>query len=105
MRASPPAQDLRIVVGRVTGVIFLIAAALLAAGLCVARPPADNPIPSIFAPHSTPADSIYRLSIFVLIITGLIFVVVFSLLTYATLKFRSRASDAAHEPAQVYGST
>src|SRR5271169_2804982 len=99
MRASPPAQDLRIVVGRVTGVIFLIAAALLAAGLCVARPPADNPIPNIFDPHSTPADSILQLSSFVLIITAVIFVVVCYLLTYAILKFRSRPSDSPNEPA------
>ena len=60
---------------------------------------------NIFAPSSTPAKSIANLSIFVLVITGVIFVVVFVLLVYSIVKFRSRASDAGHEPAQVYGST
>jgi cytochrome c oxidase subunit II len=35
---------------------------------------------SIFAPASTPAHSIFRLSLFVLSVTGLIFAVVFTLL-------------------------
>ncbi len=53
---------------------------------------------------STPADSIFRLSIFVLEITGLIFTVVFSLLVYAIVKYRRRAGDNGHEPPQVFGS-
>jgi cytochrome c oxidase subunit II len=65
---------------------------------------AASPIPSIFKTESTPADSIHRLSIFVLIITGLIFVVVFSLLVYAVAKFGRRPSDTNVEPPQVYGS-
>jgi cytochrome c oxidase subunit 2 len=60
---------------------------------------------NIFAPASTPAKSIVPLSMFVLAITGLIFVVVFTLLVYAIIKFRGRTGDAGHEPAQVYGST
>jgi cytochrome c oxidase subunit II len=60
---------------------------------------------NIFAPASTPAKSIADLSIFVLAITGIIFVVVFTLLIYSVIKFRSRARDAGREPAQVYGST
>lgn len=97
--------DSSLVLGRVAGVLLLLAATLLAAGLCVAGPPSDNPIPSIFEPRSTPADSIYQLSRFVLIITGAIFVVVFSLLGYVILKFRSHTPDDPREPAQVYGST
>jgi cytochrome c oxidase subunit 2 len=93
------------VVGRVTGLLVLLTGILLAARLCVASPPGDNSIPSIFDPHSTPADSIYHLSHFVLAITALIFLVVFTLLTYAAVKFRQRAGDAEREPAQVYGST
>jgi cytochrome c oxidase subunit 2 len=58
---------------------------------------------SIFAPESTPAHSIVRLSLFVLAITGTIFVVVFSLIVYAVIRFRSRKDDGT-EPAQVYGS-
>ena len=60
---------------------------------------------SIFAPASTPAQSIVDLSMFVLGITGLIFVVVASLLVYAVVKFRVTPANADREPAQVYGST
>jgi len=60
---------------------------------------------NIFAPASTPAKSIAHLSVFVLVITGIIFVVVFTLLVYSIIKFRKRASDEGREPAQVYGST
>ena len=60
---------------------------------------------SIFAPASTPAQSIVDLSMFVLGITGLIFVVVASLLVYAVVKFRVTPANADCEPAQVYGST
>src|SRR5712691_10617319 len=60
---------------------------------------------NIFAPASTPAKSIADLSVFVLVITGIIFVVVFALLVYSVVKFRGRATDAGREPAQVYGST
>jgi cytochrome c oxidase subunit 2 len=59
---------------------------------------------SIFAPESTPAHSIMRLSLFVLAITGTIFVVVFSLIIYAVVRFRRRSEDDGKEPAQVYGS-
>src|SRR5882762_2132222 len=59
---------------------------------------------SIFAPESTPAHSIMRLSLFVLSITGVIFVVVFSLIIYAVVRFRRRPEDDGKEPAQVYGS-
>jgi cytochrome c oxidase subunit II len=61
---------------------------------------------NIFAPASTPAKSIADLSVFVLVITGVIFVVVFTLLVYSVVKFRGRVrDDAGREPAQVYGST
>src|SRR3984893_5408924 len=93
------------IVGRAAGVLVLLAGILLAAGLCMASPQVDNPIPSIFKPRSTPAESIYHLSFFVLAISSLIFVVVFSLLAYVVVKFRNRAADTEREPAQVYGST
>ena len=60
--------------------------------------------PSIFSPASTPADSIYHLSLFVLGICGAIFLTVCSLLVYSLLKFRRRAGDDGREPAQIYGS-
>jgi len=59
---------------------------------------------SMFAPESTPAHSIYDISIFVLEVSGAIFVVVASLLVYAVVKFRQRRDDDGTEPAQVYGS-
>ena len=59
---------------------------------------------SMFAPESTPAHSIYDISIFVLEISGAIFVVVAALLVYAVVKFRQRRNDDDTEPAQVYGS-
>jgi cytochrome c oxidase subunit II len=94
-----------VVVSRVAAILVLLTGILLAAGLCTASPRIANPVPSIFQPHSTPADSIYHLSRFVLTITGLIFLVVFSLLSYVIVKFRSSAAADEREPAQVYGST
>jgi cytochrome c oxidase subunit 2 len=86
------------------GILVLLAGILFAAELCTASPAGDNPVPNIFQPHSTTAESIYHLSVFVLVITGLIFLVVFTLLTYAVVKFRKRTAGAEREPAQVYGS-
>jgi cytochrome c oxidase subunit 2 len=92
------------IISRATGVAILVAGVLLAAGLCTATPQ-SNSVPSIFDSRSTPANSIRHLSFFVLGVTGLIFLVVFSLLSYVVVKFRSRATDTEREPAQVYGST
>jgi cytochrome c oxidase subunit 2 len=60
---------------------------------------------NIFAPVSTPAQSIFDLSLFVLEVTAAVFVVVFALLTYAVLKFRKRKATDGGEPTQVYGSS
>ncbi len=59
---------------------------------------------NIFAPASTPAKSIFGLSLLVLAVTGVIFLIVFSLLLYSVVKFRKRKSDDGQEPPQVYGS-
>jgi cytochrome c oxidase subunit 2 len=59
---------------------------------------------NIFAPVSTPANTIFGLSVFVLAVTAIIFVVVFSLLAYAVVRFRKRTDDDGREPPQVYGS-
>src|ERR1700688_3644176 len=69
--------------------------------------PARSPLSptNIFAPVSTPAQSIFDLSRLVLMVTAGIFVVVFSLLAYAIVKFRKRRASDGREPAQVYGST
>ena len=102
--ATMQKADWPVIIGRVAGVLVLLLGILLAAGLCMASPH-DNPVPSIFDPRSTNAQLLYRLSHFVLAITGVIFVVVSSLLAYVMVKFRNRATDVAREPAQVYGST
>ena len=95
----------RRLISKAAGIAVLLAGGLLAASLCFGAPANPPPVPSIFDPHSTPAESIYRLSHFVLSITGLIFVVVFSLLGYAVVKYRKRPGDDDREPTQVYGST
>src|SRR5215469_6336635 len=59
---------------------------------------------NIFAPNSTPAETILGLSKFVLEVTGAIFFVVFSLLVYAVVKFGKKKAGDDREPAQVYGS-
>src|SRR6266851_5522160 len=104
MHRTTHKTDWGVVVGRTTGILALLTGILFAAGLCTASPH-GNPVPSIFDPHSTPAESIRHLSHFVLGVTGVIFLVVFSLLTYAVVKFRSKVTDTEREPAQVYGST
>jgi NADH dehydrogenase FAD-containing subunit len=59
---------------------------------------------NIFAPVSTPAQSILGLSVFVLW-TIVAIVVVFSLLAYAAVRFWNKRGDDSSEPAQIYGST
>lgn len=67
----------------------------------------DSGATSMFSPAATPAHSIMGLSRLMFGITGGIFVVVGSLLTYVTIRFRHRKSDptANQEPPQIYGST
>ena len=77
---------------------FIAVGVLLRADAALAGTPT-----SIFAPHSTPAGQVHQLSIFVLVITGAIFVGVSSLLIYALVRFRERPGDAT-EPPQVFGS-
>ena len=66
---------------------------------------AQGTTPSTLAPASTPAHQIFNLSIFVVAITGGIFVVVGGLLAVALYRFRARKTDPIAEPAQIYGST
>jgi len=76
-----------------------------AAAAAATDPAAPSISPTnIFAPASTPAQSIFGLSLFVLAVTAAIFVVVFTLLTYSVVKFRKRSTDDGREPPQVYGS-
>jgi len=84
--------------------LFFLAGSIFFACPFLARAQGPSQVPNIFDTVSTPADSIHRLSLFVLTITALIFVVVCSLLVYAIVKFRHRPTDENHEPPQVYGS-
>jgi hypothetical protein len=70
--------DRRAIVGRAVGLFVLLIGVLFAAALCNASARSDNPVPTIFATHSTPAESIYHLSPFVFAITGMSFVAVFN---------------------------
>jgi cytochrome c oxidase subunit II len=71
---------------------------------CLAQTSAESSSSTnIFAPASTPADSIYVLSLMVLAVTGAIFVTVFGLLFYSAVKYRARPGDD-REPPQIYGS-
>ena len=85
----------------VRGLVAMLSLGVAKAAFATGRGPAT---PSIFSPASTPADSIYHLSLFVMAICLAIFIVVFTLLAYALVKFRRRAGDDDREPAQIYGS-
>jgi len=67
---------------------------------------ANSKIPpaSIFHPVSTPASDVNTLAIFVLAVTGAIFLIVSGLLAYSLVRFRARAGDDGREPPQIYGS-
>src|SRR5229473_4349053 len=98
MRGTKYATTLAIV--RICAVVLLSMARAAATEPAV---PSMSPT-NIFAPVSTPANSIFGLSIFVLAVTAAIFVVVFSLLVYTVVNFRKRATDDGREPPQIYGS-
>lgn len=68
-----------------------------------AASPLSSPT-NIFAPASTPAQTIFDLSLMVIAIAAAIFVIVGGLLAYSVVKFRKRRNDDGREPAQVYGS-
>jgi len=89
--------------------VWLARCTLLLGILCLSTVTLAQATPSlsptnIFAPASTPAQSIFGLSLFVLAVTGAIFLVVFTLLLYSVVKFRKKRNDDGREPPQVYGS-
>jgi len=98
-------QDRRANMWGRSGVIELLSVLIWPAkhAFAEAAQPALSPT-NIFAPVSTPAHSIFGLSVFVLGVTAAIFVTVFALLVYAIVKYRKRADDDGREPPQVYGS-
>src|SRR5262245_8517855 len=66
---------------------------------------AELPIPSVFAPVSTPAFMIRDLSWLLLAICAAIFAVVAGLLIHVIVRFRARGGMADREPPQIYGSS
>ena len=58
---------------------------------------------NIFASKSTPAIQINHMAALVFCITGVVFVVVATLLVFVIVRYRSRGEDET-EPPQVYGS-
>src|SRR5262247_2620884 len=74
------------------------------AGKTVALPGGGD-VTNIFAPASGHAKTLVDIGMFVLAVTGLIFVIVFGLLATAIARFRESDSDPDREPPQVYGST
>src|SRR5260370_41707843 len=91
--------DWRAIVSRVAGVLVLLVGVLLAARLCAASPH-DNLVASIFEPDSTASESILHLSHFDLGITGLIFLVLFTLVSDFFVRFGSRKGVALCEALQ-----
>jgi cytochrome c oxidase subunit 2 len=87
---------------RILGSRILVCLGGAAAAFADPTPPLSPT--NIFAPASTPAKSIFGLSLFVLAVTGAIFLVVFTLLLYCVVRFRKRKNDDGREPPQVYGS-
>src|SRR5258707_94148 len=66
---------------------------------------AQGTTPSTLAPASSSARQVFDLSLFVIAITGAIFLVIGGLLTVRLVRFRARKSDLLTEPARTYGST
>jgi cytochrome c oxidase subunit 2 len=98
--ATIPGNEAKIGPG---AIVLLFCASAVAAFAEPSRSPLSPT--NIFAPVSTPAQSIFDLSRLVLMITAAIFIVVFSFLAYAVIKFRKKKAVDSFEPAQVYGST
>src|SRR5580698_3363626 len=89
---------------RIKWALSTTAGCLLAALPVFSNPDDPAQMPNMFKPQSTPAHEIFHLSLFVLAICAVIFVIVFSLLTYSVIKFRRRANDDGREPPPIYGS-
>src|SRR5260370_17629462 len=68
-------------VGGLETFVFVLSSAAMASAAKTVAPPLSPT--NIFAPASTPAQSIFGLSIFVLSVTAAIFVFVFFFLTYS----------------------
>jgi len=86
---------------RVSLLLFAITSWAAIASASTAGP---SSTPSLLNPASTPAHDIYHLSLFVMATCVGIFLVVFSLIVYSTIKYRKKPTDDDREPPQIYGS-
>lgn len=62
------------------------------------------PIGNMLKPRSTPADSIFNISMLMLAVCAGIFVAVADLLAFTIVRFRRRGMHDRREPVQIYGS-
>jgi len=88
--------------------VYALLLLLSCSGRAAWAAPNDNIVyqtPSTFSPHSGPAQMIHNLSLFVIEITGAIFIVVASLWLYVVVRYRQRDPSDDSEPPQIYGST
>jgi cytochrome c oxidase subunit 2 len=58
---------------------------------------------NIFSPAAAPAVELSKLSVFVMAVTGAIFLIVGALIFIAAIRFRRRHDDDGREPAQFFG--
>ena len=96
-------QEHRARAARLSRLLALPATGILAGHAAWAEMPQGQP--NMLTPASTPAHTIANLSLFVLLITGSIFVVVGGLLAFALVRYRARPQEDTSEPPQIYGST
>src|SRR5260370_7919082 len=100
MRLRPTKSSfIQVVLRMFVVALWSLGTAIVTAPMALAMTPT-----SIFAPASTPAKSIYDLSLFVLAITGTIFVVVAGLLTFIVIRFREQRDDDNPNPPQISAS-
>ena len=86
--------------------LFLLLAAVLPGMVNAQTADQVRSVQNIFEPVGTPAETLHRTSVLVLLICLGIFVIVGGLLFYAVVRYRRRSTDDDEtEPPQVYGST
>jgi len=81
---------------------WLLVLSLSLAGAVLGQTPPPQ-IRSVFKQQFTSAESVFHLSVFVNVISAVIFAIVFFLIAYSALRFRARPGDERSEPPQVYG--
>jgi cytochrome c oxidase subunit 2 len=105
--SSPPSkrnkQEMQTMRHGLSNFLGAITAWLCLAPVAFARDPLS--MPSTLAPAFTPVHYIADLSVFLIWISGGIFLVVGGLLAFAPFRSRAHNSDPSSEPSQVYASS